>query len=93
MEDKEKILDLYEAFMDEIYKMTEEEEKVSKEMSKIEHILWRKFTKKQKRLFDKWLYYESDRANEVNKQTFIYAFSLATQLFTESLDSDNKKSK
>lgn len=85
MEDKEKILDLYEAFMDEIYKMTEEEEKAAKEMSKIEHILWKKFSKKQKRLFDKWLYYESDRSEEVNKQTFIYAFSLANRLIIESL--------
>ena len=85
MEDKEKILDLYEAFIDNIYETTEVEERVEKEISKIQNELWKKFSKKQKRLFDKWLYYESDRSEEVNKQTFIYAFSLATQLFTESL--------
>lgn len=90
MENKEKILNLYEAFIDEVYEMTKEEKKAAKIMSKIENRLWKTFNKEQKRLFDKWLDYESDRSNEVNKQTFIYAFSLATELFTESLIKDNK---
>lgn len=92
MEEKETLLKLFDKFLDEIYEMTEEEEKIAKKMSNIQTKLWKSMRKKQKRLLDEWLNYESDRSYEVSKQSFIYAFSLAMDIFTESLIKDNKKS-
>ena len=92
MEEKEMLLKLFDKFLDEIYEMTEEEEKIAKKMSNIQTKLWKSMRKKQKRLLDEWLNYESDRSYEVSKQSFIYAFSLALDIFTESLIKANKKS-
>lgn len=92
MKNKETLLKLFDKFLDEIYEMTEEEEKIAKKMSKIQNKLWKTMNKEQKRFLEKWLYCESDRSYEVSKQSFIYAFSLAMNIFTESLKIDNKKS-
>lgn len=86
MKDKKTILKLYEVFMDEIYKVSYEEEQKQKKVEVLEDRLWKTLNKEQKKLYDMIISCESCKAEEINKQTFVYAFSLATQIFVEGLE-------
>lgn len=86
MRDKETIVNLFEFFVDEIYMMeSDEEKKLKKEFSKLEEKLWKTLNEEQIKLLDNILGNEADRTYELNKRTFVYAFSLAIQIFVESL--------
>lgn len=98
MENKETILQLYENFIDEIYTMTHSNLEVTKKIDEQETLLRETLTEEQKEIIETLNNYEDERNEIVNKNTFIYAFSLATKLFVEGkemaeyLKIDTKKS-
>lgn len=86
MENKGAILQLYETFIDEIYTMTVSKLEVTKKIDEQETLLMETLTEKQKEIINKLKDYENERNEMVNKNTFVYAFSLATKLFLEGKD-------
>lgn len=90
MENDETILKLYENFADEIYEMTIEKLDIYKEILDKENLIIPTLSDEQKETFDKLNQLESEKNELVNKNTFVYAYKLATRLIIESL-SENKK--
>ena len=90
MENDETILKLYENFADEIYEMTIEKLDIYKEILDKENLIIPTLSDEQKETFDKLNQLESEKNELVNKNTFVYAYKLATRLIIESL-SEHKK--
>ncbi len=65
-------------------------EDISKEISEQEDLIIPTLSDKQKEIFDKLNQLESEKNELVNKNTFVYAYKLATRLIIESL-SEHKK--
>lgn len=80
------ILQLYETFIDEIYTMTVSKLEVTKKIDEQETLLRETLTEEQKEIINKLNNYENEKNEMVNKNTFVYAFSLATKLFVEGKD-------
>ncbi len=85
---KKTILKLYDTFMDDIYTMTSKKYKLSKQLSDLEDSLNKTLTDEQRNLLDKINHLETEKNEETYKQVFVYAYSLATKLTIEGLDTN-----
>ena len=90
MENKETILKLYESFIDDIYTMTPENKEMSKEIAVLEEKLNRSVTEEQKKLLEQIDVLETKRVENVYKEVFVFAYSLATKLLVEGLDKEKE---
>lgn len=95
MKDDKTILKLYDTYINDIYDMTPENLEISKKVVEFENLLLPTLTKEQKELLNKISDLENDRTDLITKETFKFAYSLATNLIVESLknfnDLPNKK--
>lgn len=85
MNDKEEIINLFESKVEEIYQITPEKQLINNKISKELEIFIDSLDNDQKEIFNKIQEYETEKDDLVHKQIFVYAFSLATKLFTEGL--------
>ena len=85
---KEKILELYENYIDDIYSstMNEDKLKLSNEISKLIDKLNASLTSEQKQIVNMIQEKENLRDELVHQNIFIFGFSLGTELFTEGLE-------
>ena len=90
MKDKETILKLYDNFMDEIYTMTPENHIFLSEIATLEDKLNKTLTDQQKKILNKINELESQRVENVYKEVFVFAYSLATKLIVEGLDKEKE---
>lgn len=91
MERKETILDLYDKYANEIYKISQKELDLLKEISNIEYKLNETFKDEQRQLFDEIQNLMNQKSELINKQTFTFAYSLASRLCVEALSVDIEK--
>lgn len=83
---KNSISDLYEKYIDDIYSsITYENLEISKKVLEFENILLSTLNQEQKELLNKISDLENDRTDLITKETFKFAYSLATNLIVESL--------
>ncbi len=87
---KEKIEELYYLYSNDMYVMNDEIQAKTQEILKLDETLKKSISDEQSVILDKLIEVETERGELVDKNIFVYAFSLATQLFVESLN-DNKK--
>ena len=88
---KNSISDLYEKYIDDIYSsITYENLKISKKVLEFENILLSTLNQEQKELLNKISNLENDRTDLITKETFKFAYSLATNLIVESLKNHNE---
>lgn len=85
MESKEAIIDLYDKYTNEIYKVSSEELNLLKEISNIEYKLNETFKDEQRQLFYEIQNLMNQKNELVNKQIFTFAYSLASRLCIEAL--------
>ena len=85
------ILNLYNKYIDDIYSMSKENLEISKKVVELENNLLPTLSKAQKELLDKINNLENDRTDLLTKETFKFAYSLATNLIVESLKNPNEK--
>lgn len=85
MKDKKEIENLYLKYSNEMLKEDEKITSISKKIALKQDELLKTLTKEQSDLFNEILELQTERGEEVNKNTFIFSFSLATKLFTEGL--------
>ena len=91
-ENKEKILELYGLYMDDIYKLTDEKLNIEKENIKLEEKLYSTLNEEQKEILTK-INDNTNKKNELTyKNIFVFAYSLANRLMIQSL-SDDKTTK
>lgn len=86
------ISNLYEKYFDDIYSnISHEGLEISKKVVELENKLIPTLSKEQKKLLDQINEYEDDRIDLITKETFKFAYSLATNLILESLKNYNEK--
>ena len=85
MENNETILKLYENFIDDIYYMSSEKSELSTKILEQQDILDETLTEEQKKLLHNIKDLENESNELLNKNTFIFAYKLATKLIIESL--------
>ncbi len=86
------ISSLYEKYFDDIYSnISHEGLEISKKVVELENKLIPTLSKEQKKLLDQINKYENDRIDLITKETFKFAYSLATNLILESLKNYNEK--
>lgn len=90
MEDKETILKLYENFINDIYSMTDEKLEINKKISAKQEQLIETLTPEQSKLLDDIKLLENESNELVNRNTFVFAYQLATKLIVESLGGNIK---
>ena len=90
MKDDKTILKLYDKYIDDIYSITKDNIKISKKVVELENILLPTLTKEQKDLLNQISNLENDRTDILTKNTFKFAYSLATNLIVESLKNHNE---
>lgn len=90
MEDKQTILKLYENFINDIYSMSKEKLEINKRISEEQEKLNVTLTDEQKELIDNVKTLENESHELVNRDTFVFAYQLATKLIIESLEGNNK---
>ena len=85
---KEKILELYENYIDEIYSstMNEDKLKLSKEISDLTDKFYLTLTKEQEKILKELQEKEDKKQELVYRNVFLFFFSLATNLFAEGLE-------
>lgn len=86
MESKERILDLYDKYVNEIYKVGQRELNLLKEISNIEYKLNETFKDEQRQLFYEIQNLMNQKNELINKQIFTFAYSLASRLCVEALN-------
>lgn len=90
MKDDKTILKLYDKYIDDIYSMTKDNIEISKKVVELENVLLPTLTKEQKELLNQISNLENDRTDILTKNTFKFAYSLATNLIVESLKNHNE---
>ena len=90
MKDDKTILKLYDKYIDDIYSMTKDNIEISKKVVELENVLLPTLTKEQKDLLNQISNLENDRTDILTKNTFKFAYSLATNLIVESLKNHNE---
>ena len=86
------ISNLYEKYFDDIYSnISHEGLEISKKVVELENKLIPTLSKEKKKLLDQINEYENDRIDLITKETFKFAYSLATNLILESLKNYNEK--
>lgn len=91
MENNETILKLYENFIDDIYYMSSEKLELSTKILEQQDILDETLTEEQKKLLHNIKDLENESNELLNKNTFIFAYKLATKLIIESLGNNENK--
>lgn len=90
MKDDKTILKLYDKYIDDIYSMTKDNIEISKKVVELENVLLPTLTKEQKELLNQINNYKNDRTDLLTKETFKFAYSLATNLIVESINNFNQ---
>lgn len=85
MEGKETIEELFEQYMDNIYTETDEKLEINREISELTDKLNKTLSDEQKQLLEQINLKEDEKHDIINKNTFVFAYSLANKLFAESL--------
>ena len=85
---KEKILELYENYIDAIYSstMNEDKLKLSKEISDLTDKFYLTLTKEQEKILKELQEKEAEKQELVYRNVFVFAFSLGIDLFAEGLE-------
>lgn len=78
----------YEQFADDFYIQREEVQALIKERRIISEKLEKSFTKEQQKLFEEYWDLDSQIAEDLRKQLFLFGYITATELFIETM---NKK--
>jgi len=84
LEGKETIVEIFEQNMDNIYTDTVEKLEIEKEISDLTDELNKTLTEEQKKLLDEINQKEDEKHDIVNRNTFVFAYSLATRIIVES---------
>ncbi len=87
MRNKETISKLFEDNISKIYEK-EENEELTKEIMECENQLVKGFSKEQLDLFNNINELKGKRRNNLDRNIFIYAFSLSNKLMIESLEKE-----
>ncbi len=87
MSNKETISKLFENNISKIYEK-EENEELTKEIMECENQLLKGLSKEQKELFNTINELKGKRRNNLDRNIFIYAFSLSNKLMIESLEKE-----
>lgn len=74
----------YECFADDFYTPTEETKKLMKERRIVSDELEEIFTEQQKKLFEKYWDLDSQIAEDLRRQLFLFGYIVATELFIET---------
>ena len=74
----------YEYFADDFYTPTEETKKLMKERRIVSDELEKIFTEQQQKLFEKYWDLDSQIAENLRKQLFLFGYITATELFIET---------
>lgn len=85
---KENIKLLYDLYVERMYKNTDEISKITKQIISSSDTLMEKLSKQDWKKVDEIMELQNIRCGMVQKEAFLYAFSLATKLFTEGLSKD-----
>lgn len=85
MEDKETLIEIFEQNMDKIYTDTDEKLEINKEIADLTEELNKTLTDEQKELLDKINNKEDEKQDIINRNTFVFAYSLATKSIIEGL--------
>ena len=79
MEDKKTLEELFECNMDKIYTETDEKLEINKQISELTDKLNKTLSEEQKQLLEEINQKEDEKRDIINKNTFIFAYSLATK--------------
>jgi len=93
MENNDTILTIYDRFIDEIYRMSDERINYSKQILELETELNKTLTQEQKDIIQKMHDLENKSNECVTKKSFIFAYKMATNLLLEGLDLELNKEK
>ena len=74
----------YEYFTDDFYTPTEETKKLKKERRIVSDELEKTFTEQQQKLFEKYWDLDSQIAEDLRRQLFLFGYITATELFIET---------
>lgn len=85
MEDKKTLEELFECNMDKIYTETDEKLEINKQISELTDELNKTLTDEQKKLLDEINQKEDEKRDIINKNTFVFAYSLAVKSIIQSL--------
>jgi len=85
LEGKETIEEIFEQNMDKIYTDTVEKLEINKEISDLTDELNKTLTDEQKKLLDEINQKEDEKRDIINKNTFVFAYSLAVKSIIQSL--------
>lgn len=88
MKNKQTILDLYERYIDDIYKETFKSNQLTNEITALENKLDETLSEEQKLLLTKIRTKEKEQEEKICREVFSRAFSLSTKLFIESIQKD-----
>lgn len=83
---KDKIIELYYLYGEDLYDNTEINNKFLKEITTREEELFNTLTEEQKKIFNEIDYFRLENNEETDKRLFAYAFSLGVRLVLESLN-------
>jgi hypothetical protein len=85
LEGKEAIEEIFEQNMDKLYTDTDEKLEINKEISDLTDELNKTLTDEQKKLLDEINQKEDEKRDIINKNTFVFAYSLAVKSIIQSL--------
>ena len=85
MEDKKTLEELFECNMDKIYTETDEKLEINKQISELTDELNKTLTDEQKKLLDEINQKEDEKRYIINKNTFVFSYSLAVKSIIQSL--------
>lgn len=91
MENNETIIKIYDNFADDIYTQTVEQRDICQKISEEEDKLNPTLTDEQKEILKKINDLEMTKQELVCKNTFVFAYQLATKLLIEGLGYDKNK--
>lgn len=85
MEGKETIIEIFEQNMDNIYTTTVEKLEIEKEIASLEEELYKTLSADQLELINEINQKENMKHDIINRNTFVFAYSLATKSIIEGL--------
>lgn len=85
---KENIEQLFELHKENMYKKTDEISEITKQIIYNSENLMEDLSKEDWKCVNEIMELQNVRSGLIQKQVFVYAFSLATKLFTEGLSKD-----
>jgi len=85
MKNKEAIVELFEANAKEIYEGKGICKNISSKITRMEREICKHLTEEQQLDYEEIKELESQKNSEINKNMFVYAYSLATRLIIEGL--------